>query len=307
MKGIIKIPPRHAKDNMFHGSYTALITPFRKGKIDESAFEALIERQIVAGTHGLVPAGTTGESPTLSHEEHNRVIELTVKVAKGRAKVMAGTGSNATSEAIMMTQHAEKMGADGALIIVPYYNKPTQEGLYQHYKAIHDATRIPIILYNVPGRTVVDMSNDTIARLAELPRIAGLKDATGKLERVTDLAKKLPKGKAFDQISGEDDNVVDYYKLGGVGCISVTSNIAPEWCASMHNHLLKKEFEAAQKIQDKLMVLHKAMFVETSPGPVKYAAHLMGLCASDIRLPLVQPEQENGLKIREVLEEVGLL
>ncbi len=293
---------------MFHGAYTALITPFKKGKLDGAAFESLIEAQVAAGIHGLVPAGTTGESPTLSHTEHNRVIKHCVKRVKGRVPVVGGTGSNSTEEAIMMTRRAEKAGVDGALIVVPYYNRPTQEGIYQHFKAIHNATGIPILLYNVPSRTGVDMTNDTVARLAELPRIAGIKDATGKLERLVDLLARLKTAKPdFCHMSGEDDNVVDYTLAGGGGCISVTSNIAPALCARMHNHLLKKEYPQAQAIQEKLMPLHRVLFCETSPAPVKYAASLMGLCTDEIRLPLVLPSEENKARIREVMAGMGLV
>ena len=294
---------------MFTGSITALITPFHQGNLDSDAFASLIERQITAGTHGLVPSGTTGESPTLDHDEHNHVTELCVEVTAGRVPVIAGTGSNATSEAIMMTQHAQKVGADAALIAVPYYNKPTTEGLFQHYKAIHDSTDIPIILYNVPGRTVVDMQNDTVARIVEaLPRVVGIKDATGDLTRPADLATRLgDTHKDFIQISGEDDTVVEFYQQGGKGCISVTSNIVPEQCGAMHDALLKEDYDTAKEIQDMLMPLHQVMFCESSPGPVKYAASLLGLCSEEMRLPLVPPSEENKAKIRAVLEQLNLI
>ncbi len=293
---------------MFSGSFTALITPFKQGKLDEKAFVAIIERQLKAGTHGLVPAGTTGESPTLDHDEHNEVTRVCVQAVAGKAKVLAGTGSNATHEAIALTQAAQDMGVDGALVVVPYYNKPSQEGLYQLFKAVHDNSDIPIILYNVPGRSVADLSQETILRLAELPRIAGVKDATGDLKRPADLIKRLPDAiSKFDQLSGEDDSVVEFYRAGGNGCISVTSNIAAEECAEMHNALLAGDFETGQAIQDRLMPLHNILFCESSPGPVKYAAHLLGLCSDEIRLPLVMPSEENKKKIREVLEGLGII
>ncbi len=292
----------------FKGCFTALITPFKQGKVDEDAFASFVEWQIAQGIHGLVPCGTTGESPTLSHEEHNRVIELCVEVAKGRVPVMAGTGSNATSEAIMMTKHAEEVGADAALIVTPYYNKPTQEGLYQHFKAIHDATNIPIIMYNIPGRSVIDMTDATIASLAELPRIAGIKDATGNLSRPESLGKALGKrAENFAQISGEDGTALEFNEAGGVGCISVSSNIAPKECAEVQRLWLKGEKEKAWEVQKQLMPLHGVMFCETSPGPVKYAASLLGLCNGELRLPLVLPAEENKKKIKATLTALGML
>ncbi len=291
---------------MFRGSYTALITPFKEGKFDSESFESLIERQIEAGTDGLVPSGTTGESPTLDHLEHNDVIECCVKAASGRAKILAGTGSNSTAEAIMVTRHAQKSGADGALIMTPYYNKPTQEGLYRHFHAIHEATDIPIILYNIPGRCVVDIEDDTIARLAELPRVVGLKDATGDLSRVTSLKKKGLK-EDFCLLSGEDDTAVEFNELGGNGCISVTANIAPALCAEMQQACLDGDFKKAEDIQEKLMPLHEVMFCETSPQPVKYALSLMGLCMGDMRLPLISPSDANQEIIKNALESAGLI
>lgn len=290
---------------MFKGSYTALITPFKGGKIDEKAFARFIEWQIEQGVHGLVPSGTTGESPTLNHNEHNQVISICVDIAKGRVPVMAGTGSNATHEAISMTQHAQKAGADAALIVVPYYNKPTPAGLYQHFKAIHDETDIPIFLYNVPGRTVVNMSDDLVAKLAELPRIVGIKDATGDLSRPKYLAAKA--GRDFIQFSGEDDSAVVFNREGGQGVISVTANIAPKLVAQVQKATLDGDWEKAEEIQDKLMPLHAIMFCETSPGPVKYAASLLGHCSEEMRLPLVPPGDENKAKIKAVLESLGLL
>jgi 4-hydroxy-tetrahydrodipicolinate synthase len=290
---------------MFQGLYTALITPFRQGKIDYAAFEKLIQWQIEQGVHGLVPCGTTGESPTLSHEEHVQVVEQCVKLAKGKVKVMAGTGSNATDEAILLTKQAEKSGADGALVITPYYNKPTQEGLYQHFKAIHDATRIPIMVYNVPGRCVVDMSDALTARLAELPRIIGIKDATGNLERPSTLSVALgAKAKKFIQFSGEDTTAVAFNVQGGKGVISVTSNIAPKLCAEVQNLSLAGKTKEAIALQQKLMPLHKIMFCETSPGPVKYAASLLKLCREDVRLPLVPPSKEHKALIAKVVAKI---
>jgi 4-hydroxy-tetrahydrodipicolinate synthase len=289
----------------FKGIYTALITPFKDGKLDEKAFQSFVDWQITEGVHGIVPCGTTGESPTLSHEEHNRVVDLAVEVAKGRVPVIAGTGSNSTEEAIYSTKHAKKSGADGALICAPYYNKPTQEGLYQHYKAIHDAVEIPIILYNVPGRTVVNISDDTIARLAELPRIVGLKDATGDLARVHTLKRKLKK--PFQMLSGEDMTAVAFNVIGGQGCISVSSNIAPKLCAQIQKLTLEGKFTEAVEKLDKLVELNDVMFVETSPGPVKYAASLIGKCLSDLRLPLVQPGAASKQAIERALKNLHLL
>ncbi len=290
---------------MIQGLYTALITPFKNGQVDEKALQNFVEWQVASGVHGLVPCGTTGESPTLSHEEHNRVIDMTVEVAKGRAAVMAGTGSNSTDEAIMTTKHAKKAGADSVLLIAPYYNKPTQEGLYQHFKAIHDAVEIPMIVYNVPGRTVVNISDDTIARLATLPNIVGLKDATGDLARVHTLKRKLQK--PFAQLSGEDMTAVAFNAIGGVGCISVASNIMPKECAAVQNACLAGDFKGALALQDTLVPLHDVMFCETSPGPVKYAASLLGKCTADLRLPLVAISDANKKAVEQVLRNLRLL
>jgi 4-hydroxy-tetrahydrodipicolinate synthase len=294
----------------FTGIYTALITPFKNGKVDEKAFQDFCEWQIKEGVHGLVPCGTTGESPTLTYEEHQRVIELCVEVAKGRVKVLAGTGANATEEAIMFTKHAKKVGANGALIVTPYYNKPTAEGQYQHFKAIHDAVEIPIILYNVPARSVINMSDETITRLAKLKHIAGIKDATGDLARPYTLRTQLNKtgaGADFIQLSGEDQTAVAFNASGGVGCISVSSNIAPKACAQVQEATLKGDFKGALALHEKLVELHSVMFCETSPAPVKYAASLMGKCSPDVRLPLVSASAENQGRIREVLVNLGLL
>ena len=289
----------------FIGSYTALITPFRDGKVDEQAFQTLVDWQIAEGTDGLVPCGTTGESPTLSHDEHRRVVELCIEVAKGRAVVMAGAGSNSTAEAISLTQHAQKAGADAVLIVTPYYNKPTQAGLYAHYRAIHDASDLPIIIYNIPARSVVDMSVETMKRLAELPRIAGVKDATADLARP--LRTKLAIGPAFAQLSGEDITAIPFLAQGGHGCISVTSNIAPRLCAEMHNAWRAGDFAAAERINELLAPLHDALFAETSPGPVKYAASLLGLSTPDLRLPLVGPGDATKALVTAAMQRAGLL
>lgn len=292
----------------FQGIYTALITPFKNGKIDEKAFGDFVEWQINEGVHGLVPCGTTGESPTLTHAEHNRVIDLCIEVAKGRVPVMAGTGSNSTDEAIMMTKHAKKAGADAALIVSPYYNKPTQEGIFQHYKAIAEAAKLPIIIYNIPGRSVINISDDTLARLAALPYIAGVKDATGDLARPYTLQAKLPKKKeGFVMFSGEDMTAVAFNASGGSGCISVSSNIMPRACAAVQEACLKGDYEKALALHSKLVELHSVMFCETSPAPVKYAASLMGKCRPDLRLPLVMPQEENKKHIAQVLKKLRLL
>ncbi len=291
---------------MFKGIYTALITPFTAdGEVDERAFQSFVEWQIEQGIHGLVPCGTTGESPTLSHNEHNRVIDLCIEVAKGKIPVMAGTGSNSTDEAIMTTRHAKKAGADSVLVVAPYYNKPTQEGIYQHFKAINDAVDIPIILYNVPGRSVVNMSDDTIARLAELPNIVGLKDATGDLARPYTLRAKLKK--PFQLFSGEDMTAVAFNVSGGHGCISVASNIVPKACAKIQDACAKNDYVSALTLQDKLTELNDVLFCETSPIPVKYAASLIGKSLPNLRLPLVEASPETKDKIKKILSNLSLL
>ncbi len=290
---------------MFKGSFVALLTPFRDGAIDENAYCAFIEWQISQGTHGLVPCGTTGESPTLSHAEHMRVVELCVEIAKGRVPVIAGTGSNSTEEAILLTRHAKEAGADAALVITPYYNKPSQEGLYQHFKAIHDAVDFPIILYNVPGRCVVDISVATMARLAELPNILGVKDATADLARPS--ATRQAIGPDFCQLSGEDATVLAFLGEGGHGCISVTANVAPKLLAEMHEAWMGGDYATARKIQDRLVPVHETLFVESNPCPVKYAASLQGHCSGELRLPLVEVSQANKERIRKMLESTGLL
>lgn len=289
---------------MFKGSNTALITPFRNGAVDEKALADIVEWQIREGTHGLVPVGTTGESPTLDYDEHKRVIEITIEVAAGRVPVIAGTGSNSTAEAIELSQHAEKAGANGLLIVTPYYNKPTQEGLYQHFKAINDAVSAPIIIYNIPGRSVVDMSVATMARLYELKNIVGVKDATANLARVTQ--QRLAMGPDFIQLSGEDATALGFMAHGGHGCISVASNVAPRLCADFQNACMAGDFKSALALQDKLMPLFDAMFVETNPGPVKYAVSRLGLCTAEARLPMVPVSEETRRTVDAALEKAGL-
>ena len=293
---------------MFKGSNVALITPFKDDKLDEVAYIKLIHFQMNNGTNGLVPAGTTGESPTLSHVEHQKVIELCIQESKGKNIVIAGTGSNSTKEAISLTTHAEKVGADAALIVTPYYNKPTQEGLYQHYKAINDKCGIPILIYNIPGRSVIDMSVDTMARLFELKNIVGVKDATGDLDRVDQQKNKM--GNDFIQLTGNDDNALDFNKRGGVGSISVTANIAPKLCADFQkasntdSNVSKSEAARLDKI---LQPIHNSMFIESNPSPVKYAAKLLGLCEDDVRLPLVKVTEPTKEVIKKVLTLAKLL
>lgn len=290
---------------MFKGSITALITPFSNGGIDWKSFDKHVEWQIESGSHGLVPVGTTGESPTLSHEEHHQVVKRCIDIVAGRIPVIAGSGSNSTREAVELTSHAQKDGATGALVVTPYYNKPSQEGLYQHYKAIHDATNIPIVIYNIPGRSVIDMSVDTMCRLAELPRIVGVKDATANLERPLLIRNRL--GDSFCQLSGEDATAPAFLAQGGHGCISVTSNVAPALCAQLHNAWQSGDFKTLAAIRDKLTPLHKAMFVETSPAPVKYAASRLGFGSDEVRLPLVPATQAARDTVDEALEFAGLL
>ena len=293
---------------MFKGSNVALITPFKNDKLDDETYIKLIHFHIKNGTNGLVPAGTTGESPTLSHDEHERVIDLCVKEGNGKLPVFAGTGSNSTEEAISLTTHAEKMGADGALIVTPYYNKPTQEGLYQHYKAINDKCGIPILIYNIPGRSVIDMSVETMARLFELKNIIGVKDATGDLTRVDKTLKKL--GKDFIQLTGNDDNAFEFNKKGGVGAISVTANIAPKLCSDFQK-LSKSnndsEIKEAERLNKILQPVHHAMFVESNPSPVKYAAKLMNLCDDGVRLPLVKITDSTKEIVKKAIETAKLI
>jgi 4-hydroxy-tetrahydrodipicolinate synthase len=289
----------------FRGSITALITPFRDGKVDEAAFRRLVDWQIAEGTHGLVPVGTTGESPTLSHDEHMRVVALCIEAAKGRVPVIAGAGSNSTAEAVMLTRHAKEAGADAALIVAPYYNKPTQEGLYLHYKTIAGAVDLPIIVYNIPGRSVVDISVETMARLAKLPNIVGVKDATANLARASQQRGAI--GNDFVLLSGEDGTSLGFMAHGGHGCISVTSNVAPKLCSRFQEACLKGDFAAALAIQDQLMPLHDALFVESSPGPVKYAASLLGLCVPDTRLPLAPITEATKAKVKAAMVHARLI
>jgi len=293
---------------MFKGSNVALITPFKNDKLDEDSYIKLIHFQINNGTNGLVPAGTTGESPTLSHDEHQKVIELCIKESNGKNIVIAGTGSNSTKEAISLTTHAEKVGADAALIVTPYYNKPTQEGLYQHYKAINDKVGIPILIYNIPGRSVIDMSVDTMTRLFELKNIVGVKDATGDLDRVDQQKNKM--GNDFIQLTGNDDNALDFNKRGGVGSISVTANIAPKLCSDFQKFSKidseEGKFEAG-RLDKILQPIHNSMFIESNPSPVKYAAKLLGLCGDDVRLPLVKVTEPTKEAIKKALASANLL
>jgi 4-hydroxy-tetrahydrodipicolinate synthase len=293
---------------MFKGSNVALITPFKDNNLDEENYIKLINFHLENNTNGLVPAGTTGESPTLSHKEHQKVIELCIKEAKGKIPVIAGTGSNSTEEAVALTKHAEKAGADGALVVTPYYNKPTQEGLYQHYKTINDNTGLPIIIYNIPSRCVIDMTVDTMARLFELKNIAGVKDATGDLDRLDQTIKKL--GPEFIQLTGEDGLAFKFNRRGGVGIISVTANIAPKLCSDMQKFSKSNsdnEIKEAERIDQILQPLHKSLFIESNPAPVKYAAKLLGLCDDKIRLPLVKIKKETQEEVKKALSSAKLI
>ena len=293
---------------MFKGSNVALITPFKDNALDEENYVKLINFHIENGTNGLVPAGTTGESPTLSHNEHEKVIEICIKESGGKVPVIAGTGSNSTEEAVSLTKHAEKAGANGVLVVTPYYNKPTQEGLYQHYKAINDKCGIPIIIYNIPGRSVIDMSVDTMARLYELKNIIGVKDATGDLNRVNETLKKM--GKDFLQLTGNDDNALEFNKRGGEGAISVTANIAPKLCSDFQKFSKSEsdnEKEEAERLNKILQPVHHAMFVESNPSPVKYAAKLLNLCDDDVRLPLVKVTEATKEIVKKALHSAKLV
>jgi 4-hydroxy-tetrahydrodipicolinate synthase len=293
---------------MFKGSNVALITPFKNNKLDVEAYIKLIHFQIENGTNGLIPAGTTGESPTLSHDEHQKVIELCIQESKGKNPVIAGTGSNSTEEAISLTTFAEKAGASAALIVTPYYNKPTQEGLYQHFKAINDKIGIPIIIYNIPGRSVIDMSVDTMSKLFELKNIVGVKDATGDLDRVIQQEKKM--GKDFIQLTGNDDNALEFNKRGGVGAISVTANIAPKLCSDFQKFSISKienEKKEALRLDGILQPVHNSMFVESNPSPVKYAAKLLKICEDDVRLPLVKVTDATKELIKKALVSANLI
>jgi 4-hydroxy-tetrahydrodipicolinate synthase len=291
--------------SQLRGSITALLTPFRGGRVDLKAFEAFVERQIGEGTQGLVACGTTGESPTLSSEEFSAVVGAAVKAARGRVPVIAGTGSNSTAHAIETTQLAQKLGADAALVVTPYYNRPTQEGLYLHYAAVAEASRLPILIYNVPGRTSVDMSVDTMGRLAKLSNIVGVKDATANIARVT--PQRLACGPDFVQISGEDATALGFNAHGGVGCISVTSNVAPRLCADFQAACSKGDFGRARELHERLMPLHDVLFCETNPGPVKYAASLIGICEETCRLPLAPMSETSKARVRAAMTKAGLL
>ncbi|MBV9243714.1 MAG: 4-hydroxy-tetrahydrodipicolinate synthase [Methylobacteriaceae bacterium] len=289
----------------FRGSFTALVTPFRDGRIDEPAFRALVTWQIGEGTHGLVPVGTTGESPTLSHDEHKQVVDICVAEAKGKVPVIAGAGSNNTEEAIDLARHAEASGADGILVVTPYYNKPSQEGLYRHFKAVNDAVGIPIIIYNIPPRSVVDMSIDTMQRLYELDNIVGVKDATGNIARTA--LQRHALGADFIQLSGEDVTAVAVMAHGGHGCISVTSNVAPKLCAEMQGACLGGDFKGALTIQDRLVPLHAALFVEPNPAGPKYALSVLGKTTDEVRLPMVPVTEATRATIRKAMVHAGLL
>jgi 4-hydroxy-tetrahydrodipicolinate synthase len=290
---------------MFQGVYTALVTPFKDNKFSEEEFITLLQKQIDAKVSGVVPCGTTGESPTLSHDEHNYIIELTSQYCKGKIQTLAGTGSNSTIEAINTTLHAQKSGADAALIVTPYYNKPSQNGLYEHFKAIHDNTDIPIILYNIPGRCVVNISTDLLIKLAKLPRIVAIKDATADLVLPSIVTKNI--GGDFKQLSGEDASILPFYMAGGDGCISVTANIVPKLYVEIYNLWLKQDVLAAQKIQNKLVDLNQALFCETNPMPIKYAMQLLGLCSGELRLPLVNVGELAQKQIADSLHALNLL
>jgi len=290
---------------MFKGSCVALITPFTNGKVDEAGFKSFVDWHINEGTDGLVPCGTTGESPTLSHDEHMHVTEMCIEQAAGRVPVMAGAGSNSTAEMVSFVKHAHKVGADAALVVMPYYNKPTPEGQYQHFKAANDAADIPIYIYNIPGRSIVDMSVQTMARLAELPNIVGVKDATSDLARP--MLTRLAIDGEFNQLSGEDATIVPFLAGGGDGCISVTANIAPRLCAQLHDAWQEGDMKTVMILQDRLMPLHGAMFCEASPGPVKYAAQLLGKCSSEMRLPMCEIADSSKVQVKDALVSAGLL
>ena len=287
------------------GSLTALITPFKGGKVDEAAFRRIVDWQISEGTHGLVPVGTTGESPTLSHEEHKRVVELCVETTNGRVPVVAGAGSNSTSEAIEFTRHAKEVGADAVLSVTPYYNKPTQEGVYRHFATVAEAVDIPMILYNIPGRSIVEISVETMLRLSEVPNIIGVKDATANILRASRDRAVLPKD--FIRLSGEDGTALGFNAHGGRGCISVTSNVAPRACSEFQTACLSGDFGAALEIQDRLIALHDALFIEASPAPTKYAASLLGLCEDEVRLPIVPASENARAAVQRAMAKAGLL
>ncbi|HEV7385195.1 MAG TPA: 4-hydroxy-tetrahydrodipicolinate synthase, partial [Phenylobacterium sp.] len=282
-----------------------LVTPFRDGAVDEDAFVRLVERQIAGGVHGLVPVGTTGETATLSHDEHRRVVELCVATAAGRVPVIAGAGSNATDEAIELVRHAKTVGADAALVVTPYYNRPSQEGLYAHYAAINEAVQLPVLVYNVPSRTAVDISNDTLARLAKLPNIVGVKDATGDMVRAS--FQRLTCGEGWTMLSGDDPSALGYMAHGGHGCISVPANVAPEQCATFYNDAMSGQWAGALYGQDRLVGLHKALFTDASPSPTKFALAHLGLCAEDVRLPIVPASEASRKEVLAAMRDAGVI
>ena len=292
-------------DPLFRGVLPALITPFRHGALDEDAFVALVERQIAGGVHGLVPVGTTGETATLSHDEHRRVVELCVATAAGRVPVVAGAGSNSTAEAIELVRHAKTVGADGALVVTPYYNRPSQEGLYAHYRAINDAVQLPVLIYNVPARTSVDISNETLARLSKLPNMVGVKDATGDMTRAS--VQRLWCGDDWVMLSGNDDSALGYMAHGGHGAISVTCNVAPDLCARFYDDALAGRWSDALEGQDRLIRLHKALFTDASPSPTKFAMAHLGLCAEDARLPIAPCSEASRIEVLAAMRDAGLI
>ena len=290
---------------LFRGVFPALVTPFRDGEVDEEAFVRLVERQIAGGAHGLVPVGTTGETATLSHDEHRRVVEICVTTAAGRVPIIAGAGSNSTKEAIELVRHAKQVGADAALVVTPYYNRPSQEGLYAHFRAINEAVQLPVIIYNVPSRTSVDISNDTLARLAKLPNMVGVKDATGDLGRAS--LQRLDCGEDWVMLSGNDDSALGYLAHGGHGCISVTCNVAPEQCSAMYNDALAGQWQGALYGQDRLIRLHKALFADASPSPTKFALAHLGLCSDEARLPIVPCSEAARAEVLAGMHEAGVI
>ena len=292
-------------DPLFRGVLPALITPFRHGALDEDAFVALVERQIVGGVHGLVPVGTTGETATLSHDEHRRVVELCVATAAGRVPVVAGAGSTSTAEAIELVRHAKTVGADGALVVTPYYNRPSQEGLYAHYRAINDAVQLPVLIYNVPARTSVDISNETLARLSKLPNMVGIKDATGDMTRAS--VQRQWCGDDWVMLSGNDDSALGYMAHGGHGAISVTCNVAPDLCARSYDDALAGRWSDALEGQDRLIRLHKALFTDASPSPTKFAMAHLGLCAEDARLPIAPCSEASRIEVLAAMRDAGLI
>lgn len=290
---------------LFKGLLPALVTPFRDGAVDEEAFIRLVERQIAGGVHGLVPVGTTGETATLSHDEHRRMVELCVKTAHGRVPVIAGAGSNATDEAIELVRHAKAIGADAALVVAPYYVRPNQEGLYQHFRAINDAVQLPVVVYNVPGRTGVDISNETLARLAKLPNIVGIKDATGDLARAS--MQRLMCGEDWVMLTGDDPTGLGYLAHGGHGCISVTSNVAPEQTSAFYNAAMSGDWAGALQYQDRLIRLHRALFSDASPAPTKFALAHLGLCTDEVRLPLVAASEASRTEVLAAMRDAGVI